>query len=611
MDHPQYPPGAAVRRTAGREVSLRGTGANTLVYGRRATVLLAILLSTSCASAPPSHIDALHIDTADCYRDIEITAPPEVAETVCSRALGASSIDIQSFAFANLHLGEARLRSKSYDRAAEPLRLAAELFSGRAPDARRRALHGLAQSLSGSLKSSEAIAALDEALQLPGPRTHILFDRAEALLAIGRMTEASSDYRAVVAGARRTDPEERHLASRGSVRLGDLALLESTPESLQRAKEAFEGARRDDPDSPSAAVGLGRTSLALAAIASDGASASDHLSDALRAFELAERLAPQDFAPVAGSGRTLIRMGRQEEGARRLQRALELAPDNVSLLVEISRALAGSGRLAEAEAPLQRALALAPPDAALRVELARIQLSQDRTDDALASFEAAGRLDPGLASAFLGIGSILFNKGAAHFPAARTQLTEAERLASRSRDLPSRGAALYFLSRIETEGPAPPQPVAIRLADEAVSIDGRNGDYRAQACLARIRLLDKARAATSGDTSGVCAAAGAGSPAQAKLLSGLHQLRLAHFANGDDRKRRWESAYKSFSEGLEALGNPENDSGRQLRSRLEMGQGMSYYCIGFADIGRQMMERSDKEARAFFDTYHVARCSDY
>lgn len=588
-----------------------GSGVSHLRGAGGTGVLLAFLLSTSCTSAPPSHIDVLHLDIADCYRDIEVTAPPDVAEAVCSRALSASSIDIQSYAFANLHLGEARLRSKSYDKAAEPLRLAAELFAGRSTGARRRALHDLAQALSGSLNSPEAIAALDEALQLPGPRTHILFDRAEAMLASGRVVEASADFRSVIAGARRTDAGEKHLAARAGVHLGDLALLESTPESLQRAKEAFETARRDDPDSPSAATGLGRTSLALAGLSSDGPSASDHLSDALRAFELAERLAPQDSVPVAGSGRTLIRMGRLEEGARRLQRALELSPDSIPLLVEISRALASSGRLEEAEAPLQRALVLAPPDAALRVELARIQLAQGRPDDALISFEGAARLDPSLASSFLGVGSILFNKGPAHFPAARTQLLEAERLAARGRDTPTRGQALYFLSRIETEGSASPQTAAIRLADEAVSIDGRNGEYRAQACLARIRLLDKARAGSLGDTSGVCAAAGAGSPAQAKLLSGLHQLRLAHFANGDDRKRRWESAYKSFSEGLEGLGAPDSEGERQLKSRLEMGQGMAYYCIGFAEIGRQMMERSDKEARAFYDTYHVARCSDY
>lgn len=367
----------------------------------------------------------------------------------------------------------------------------------------------------------------------------------------------------------------------------------------------------DDPDNPGAAIGLGRTRLALAAGSPEDPSAFDHLSEALRAFELAERLAPEDFVPVAGSARTLIRMGRSEDGVRRFQRAVELAPDNVSLLIEISQVLASSGRDAEAETSLLRALALAPPDGSLQVELARIQLAQGRSEDALSAFEAAARLDPGLASAFLGIGGVLFSKGPSHFPAARTQLLEADRLASRSRDAHTRGQALYLLSRIETEGAAPPQVSAIRLADEAVSTDGLNGEYRAQACLARIRLLDRTRAGLLGETAGVCAAAGAGSPAQARLLSGLHQLRLAHFANGDDRKRRWESAYRSFSEGLEVLGPPDSDRARQLRSRLEMGQGMAYYCIGFADIGRQMMERSEKEARAYFDTYRVARCSDY
>jgi tetratricopeptide (TPR) repeat protein len=539
-----------------------------------------------------------------------MTASRDTVERVCSSVLSSSSVSLLDYAFANLHVGEARLRARAFDDAAAPLRVAADLFSGRAPEARRRALHDLAQALIGSMKPSEALAILDAALQIPGPRIHILLDRGEAFLVNGRLLEASADFREVVASARRTESEERRWSSRAGVHLGELALQEATSESLERARSSFETAARDDPSNPDAFIGLGRSARAMAS-AADSTLSTQYLTRALQAFEQAERLAPRSSLPVAEAGRTLVLMGRLRDAGRRFQRALELSPDTVELLLDLSRVLAASGQTDAAEEPLRRAIAVGPPDADILVELARIQLARRHPEEARASFEAAAAIDPGLATAFLGIGEILFAKGPSHFPAAREQFQEAQRLALRLKDASARGRALYFLSRIETEGPAPAQSSAIRLADEALAINGSNPEYRSQACLARIRFLDRKSAISSGETSGLCASVAEGPTPQARLLAGLHQLRLAQFADGDDRKRRWESAYKAFSDGVEALSKADGDVDQQLRSRLEMGQGMAYYCIGFSDIGRQMMERADKEARAFFDAYHVARCIAY
>jgi tetratricopeptide (TPR) repeat protein len=337
--------------------------------------------------------------------------------------------------------------------------------------------------------------------------------------------------------------------------------------------------------------------------------AGDWHGRAIAAYTEAARLAPQAAEAYAGWARALQGAGRVEEALSQFVRAADLAPADSSRRIELARAQRAALRLADAEQSYLAALRAAP-DPRAWFEVSGVQLELGRIDAARTSLESAQKLDPTFPGAFLGLGKLLYHQGSAHFAAAKDQFREADRLSRLAGDTVMRAEALYHLSRIETEGATGDRKAAIESADAAAALDARNPSYPEQACLSRVRFLDR-ETARSQDAGARCMFPNAPGSAQHLMLKGMFELRAAHFAAGDDKKRRWETAYAAFAEGLKKLDERGGAQSEALKNRLELGEGISLYCVGFAGIGLQSIEKADKDARAFLDTYHVARCASY
>jgi tetratricopeptide (TPR) repeat protein len=572
------------------------------------TPALALLLAGACSSTaalPPSG-PAPDLSARACYGPvIDQRATPESIVRVCGAAAKADRITVPEYAHANFHLGRAQGALRDYAPAAASLSRAVDLLEGRTDPVLPRALHELGRVEAALRNHVDAIAHLSQSLSVDPRNIEALFDLAETRLASGDVDGAEHDFEAVIALAA-SDPRNRKpIASRAGVRLGAIAMQTPTADASRRALSAYEAARSAQPANAEAWLGYGAAALRMAGFEASG----DWNSRALTAYAEAARLAPESAEAHAGAARAMRGLGRIEDAIAQFARAAELAPSEPARRIELARAQRAALRLADAEQNYMVALGT-EPDPRAWFEVSGVQLELGRLDAARASLENAQKLDPTFPGAFLGLGKLLFRQGPGHFPAARDQLREAERLTRLAGDAPMRAESLYYLSRIETESGAGDRKIAIESADTAAALDARNASYPEQACLARIRFLNRETAANR-DAGAPCAF-GASPPSALKLLlKGMFQLRAAHFAPGDDKKRRWEDAYAAFTDGLKLLDQRGDAQREALKNRLELGQGMSLYCVGFAGIGLQSIDKADKDARAFLDTYHVARCASY
>lgn len=599
-------------------------------YSGRLLPALALALAGACASVPGTGASAVGpsvLREADCYRlDLPPRAvlssqptPPgqpghpgqeapaaaydwDALASVCQRAATDPRATTGAFAIASYHVGRARNELKDYAEAINTLDLALSM-PGVQKDLRRRILLTSGRAKIGQRVFPAAIDALREALILGPEDLDTRMSLGEAYLGAGQPDLASSEFEAVVALAGRDRTTHAHTASAALTRLGAIAIAAPGAEGPAAALRYYEAARSWDEMNPEAWLGAGAAGLRLAQ-GRQGVDAHVLFEQAEIAFRRAGRLAPAAVEAQTGLGEALFGLGRMEDALSAYARAVELAPASAGRRLDLARAQARAGRMADAERTYDEVNRL-EASARSYYEMAGVQLALGAADRARDSLMASQRLDPAFAGAFLGLGRLLFDKGPQHFPAAADQFRQAERL-GQAGDTALRAEALYYLSRIETEGGGKDARLAARYAEQAMALDSAPASYRAQACLVRIRFLTRE---TSVPGPGTCAPV-AQSP-QAYLLSGMYHLRLAHFAAGDDRKRNWEDAYLAFATGQQRIDQAPESERPSLRERLAFGQGLSLYCVGFADVGRQATGQASNDVRAYFDTYHVARCETY
>lgn len=571
------------------------------------------VLAAGCASAPaagPSQAGHVTLRETDCYAVKDFpAAPPAQVVAVCEKAAARPGATVAHYAAATYRIGDAQLALKAYPDAVRSLTLAVDLLDRQQGTLLPSALHALARGQIAQRSFDPAIAGLTRVIELQPGNVSARFDLADAHTQLGAAQKAMDGYRTVIALA--SEPganRDLRLASRAGVRLGGLVLQTAQADSARRAQDIFRAARDADPANAEAFMGLGLASLRLAT--ADGASPGNtHFTEALQAYDSAIALAANSADAHAGRARALQALGRLDEAISGYRRAAQLAPDQSARFVELARAEVAASRLPDAEGSYTQALRLEPA-ASTWFELADVQIARNDLARARVSLEAAQKLDPTFPGAYLGLGKLLYREGVPNFAAARDQLREAERLTRLSGDVAMRAEAAHYISRIETEGGGD-RKSALDNADLAMMLDARNDAFREQACLARIRFLNK-DSAKAQDAGAACAGGPNPEAASAKLMKGMFELRAAQFARGDDKKRRWEAAYLAFNQGLGAVDAVEPAAERPfLRRRLEVGQGLSLYCVGFADVGRQAVGQADKDARAYFDTYRIAQCADY
>lgn len=585
------------------------TGYSRPSAGVLATALAAVLLSGCTSTAAPGAssvvgLQAGAVREAECYKlDMAPHAWAAIA-AACQHAATDPGATTGDFAVANYHIGRARNELRDYAESAAALDLALAM-PGVQKELRRRILLTSGKARLGLRDFPAAIEALNEAAVLGSNDLDTAMQLGDAHLGIGRPDLAARDFEKVVAMAAADGGQQARTAAIAETRLGAIAISSGATDGLDRAAHHYDAARKWDADNVDAWLGAGAVSVQLADMRA-GAEAQALYEQAANAYRHAMRLAPAAVDAQTGMGAALFGLGKSEEAIGYYARAVELAPTSAPRRLDLARALRRAGRLAEAERTYDEVNRL-EASARTLFEAADVQIALGASDRARESLTAAQKLDPAFSGAFLGLGKLLFSEGPQHFPAARDQFREAERL-TRSGDSALRAEALYFLSRIETEGGGKDARLAINYVEEAIALDPGPPQYRAQACLVRIRFLSK---------DDVRRASGAGpctvsdDSANSHLLSGMYQLRVAHFAVGDDRKRNWESAYLAFSAGRQKVEVAPETERPALRERLAFGEGLALYCVGFADVGRQAISQASTDVRAYFDMFHVARCETY
>lgn len=578
--------------------------------GGVAAAALAFAMASACTTSsapslsPVSAASTASVRESECYRlDMAKHAWSDIAVT-CQRAATNPDATTGDFAIAKFHVGRARNELKDYAESAAALDLALAM-PGVQKELRRRILLSSGKARLGLRDFPAAIEALTEALVLGPDDPDATMQLGEAHLAIGRSDLATRDFDRVIALVAASNVQRSDMAATAENRLGAIAITSGGTGGLESAARHYEAARKWNADSLDAWLGSGAASIQLASLRK-GAEAQVFYERAANAYRHAMRLAPAAVDAQTGMGTAMFGLGKPDEAVGYFARAVELAPASAPRRLDLARALRRAGRLADAERAYDQVNRL-EASARSYFEASDVQIALGATDRARESLLSAQKLDPVFSGAFLGLGKLLFNQGPQHFPAARDQFHEAERL-TRSGDTAMRAESLYYLSRIETEGGGKDARLAISYAEDAIALDPGPAPYRAQACLVRIRFLAK---------EDVRRASGAGpctvsdDSADAHLLSGMYHLRVAHFAIGDDRKRNWENAYLAFSAGQRKVDAAPELERASLRERLAFGEGLALYCVGFADVGRQATSQAGTDVRAYFDTFHVARCETY
>jgi tetratricopeptide (TPR) repeat protein len=181
---------------------------------------------------------------------------------------------------------------------------------------------------------------------------------------------------------------------------------------------------------------------------------------------------------------SLIASGRIEDAEQVCRDSLERLPGSVNLLGLLGAILLKRGRTTEAESVLLRTIALEPAFAKPHEDLGTLHLQLNKAPDAVRYFETAVRLDPGQASALLGLATALARCG---------RQAEADVAQERFLSLSPVGRALAEAAQLRRDGEA---KRAEKICGEILIKDSQN--IRALRLLARIASDDERYAAAEG-----------------------------------------------------------------------------------------------------------------
>lgn len=231
----------------------------------------------------------------------------------------------------------------------------------------------LADLLTGTGRTAEAVGQFQEALaRHPGNRD-VLILLAGALCADGRFAEAEPYYRRVL----ELDPEDA-AAWNG---LGNVA---SETGNAEGAAELYKAALEKMPGSAQVRLNAG-----LAA-----ARAGDPVT-AERRFREALELRPDYPEALFNLGGILARTGRPAEAAECYRRAILVRPDFTEAMFNLANLLAAAGGQAEAIALYERALEIDPDNFDVHMNLGIAHAESGAMRKATGHFERAAELRPG------------------------------------------------------------------------------------------------------------------------------------------------------------------------------------------------------------------------
>jgi Tfp pilus assembly protein PilF len=122
--------------------------------------------------------------------------------------------------------------------------------------------------------------------------------------------------------------------------------------------------------------------------------AKDKLDSAIREYELAVGLRPEDAAANNALGAALVAAGHPERGAGYLQKALKARPDSFEAHYNLGLALASQNDFEGASQQFRLAVELQPDDANVEANLGAALAEMGRFPEAKSHFERALEIDP-------------------------------------------------------------------------------------------------------------------------------------------------------------------------------------------------------------------------
>jgi tetratricopeptide (TPR) repeat protein len=178
---------------------------------------------------------------------------------------------------------------------------------------------------------------------------------------------------------------------------------EAIKAQLARALDAMRGGRSDEAERALEANGGGALKTAIGQnIRGDIFLGRQRYQDALKAFDVAIRLAPSASEGYCNRGVALEALGRLEEALAAHDRALRYRPDNATAHFNRGNVLKALGRSREAIAAYGRALAARPHYAEALVNRGAALMADGRAIEALNDFGKALGLKPNLIAAHIG-----------------------------------------------------------------------------------------------------------------------------------------------------------------------------------------------------------------
>ncbi len=233
-------------------------------------------------------------------------------------------------------------------------------------------LNLIALALSRSARHDEAVTWFDRAAKADPLFAGAPVNKAQSLIALGRLTEAAEAARA----AARLDPGmvQAHL-------LLGYALVNSG--DAKAGEASFRTAVKLAPQVAETHLGLG-----------NALSAQHRQDEALAAFEAARDIAPDSMDAANNIGNTLRALNRPDEAVAELDAALERQPRNPVLMTNLARAQRDLGRPEQVIALATRALDIDPADADTWSLLASAHRELGDAKAAVAAYDKALEIDP-------------------------------------------------------------------------------------------------------------------------------------------------------------------------------------------------------------------------
>ena len=391
------------------------------------------------------------------------------------------------------------------------------------------------------------------------------FSGALALHRAGRLTEAESAYRGLLA----TAPDDARI-------LHHLGLLLAQRGALVEGHGLLAEAVRRDPQMPLVQFHLASVLVAMG-----------RPGDAIAAFDAALVLMPDAAETHFALGNALFQLARYDEAAASYARADALEPGRLEVLLNWGSALQEQGRIDEALAVCDRVLALAPRHPGALNNRGNALRLLKRNEEALAAFENAIAADPTYDLARFNRATVL--EVLRRYDEA---LSECDRVIARASGYAPahalRGSVLLALERVDDAFTAFELALALQ-PDLASAYHGR------VKTLLSLTRWEEALAA--------CDAAIARDPKSATAHNnrGVALMRL----------RRFDDAGAAFAMALSLAEKDSADFADALFNRAGLHSALDHFDEAFADTERVLALRPDSVPARCFRFNQAANLCDW